>query len=88
MRNYISKSLRVLALLAAVAAPSAALASTWVVEKDPLGPGYIVTDNKDTIHTNGKRAANKVARILNHASGGFFDPGSGPCHNPAPGTQC
>jgi hypothetical protein len=86
MRNFISRSVLVVALLAAVAAPSAALAK-WVVETNPFG-GYDVTDGHGTVHTNGRRTANKVARILNRATNGFVDPGSGPCHDPAPGTQC
>jgi hypothetical protein len=88
MRKFISTSLQVLALLSAIA-PSIAMAGTWVVEHEPLGPGYLVTDHETgAIHTKGKRAANRVAKILNKATGGFVDPGSGPCHNPAPGTQC
>ena len=85
MKNFIS--LRVLVLLCAFATPSVALAGTWVVEHDPMGPGYVVTDHETgTIHTKGRKAANKVARILNHA--GFVDSGTGPCHDPKSGVLC
>ena len=90
MRSFISRSLRVLALLSAIAAPSVAMAGTWAVGKDPLGPGFVVSDDDPKtadVHTNTERAAKKIARILNKATS-FVDPGSGPCHNPAPGTQC
>lgn len=83
-----SKSLRIIALLLACQTPSLVLAGTWVVEVNPFG-GYDVTDHvTGTIHTNGLRTAKRVARILNRATGGFVDPGSGPCHNPKLGTQC
>ena len=50
-----------------------------------MGPGYVVTDHETgTIHTKGRKAANKVARILNHA--GFVDSGTGPCHDPKSGV--
>ncbi len=79
--------LPVLVLLCALAAPSGALAGTWVVERHPMGPGYVVTDHETgTIHTKGKKAANKIAKILNHA--GFADPGTGPCHDPKSGVLC
>jgi hypothetical protein len=89
MPKSISKSLRIFALLWACQTSSLALAGTWVVQKNPAG-GYDVTDNVNgdgTIHTNGLRTAKRVARILNRATG-FSDPGSGPCHDPKPGTQC
>jgi hypothetical protein len=87
MTNFVRDGLRVLVLLVVFTAPSAALAGKWVVEVDPFGSGYVVTDHEtSSISTKTKRAAKKIARILNHA--GFVDPGTGPCHDPRPGTQC
>jgi len=89
MPKSLSKSLRIFALLWACQTSSLALAGTWVVQVNPAG-GYDVTDHVNgdgTIHTNGLRTAKRVARILNRATG-FVDPGSGPCHDPKPGTQC
>jgi hypothetical protein len=91
MPKSISKGLRIFALLWACQTPSLALAGTWVVEPGAFGVGYIVTDHdphNGTISTNNLRTAKRVARILNKATSGFYDPGSGPCHNPKPGTQC
>ena len=37
------------------------------------------------------KQARKLARKLNKVLSkdtGFYDPGSGPCHDPKPGTQC
>lgn len=89
MPKSIAKSLRIFALLLVCQTPSLVLAKTWVIETGPFGVGYDVTDHATgTIHTNSLRTAKRVARILNRATGGFVDPGSGPCHNPKPGTRC
>jgi hypothetical protein len=88
MKSLDSTSLCALALLWAFATPSAVLAGEWVVREDPMGPGYIVTDDETgTIHTEGKRAANKIAKTLNKADD-FYDPGYGPCHPPTSGMEC
>ena len=89
MPKSISKILRVFARLWACQTSSLALAGTWFVEVSPFG-GYNVADHVNgdgTIHTNNLRTAKRVARILNRARG-FVDPGSDPCHDPKPGTQC
>ena len=87
MKRFIPNAIRAIAVVCVLAAPSAVLAATWHVEKAPLGPGYNVTDGETgTIHTQGRRAANKIAKILNKT--GFVDPGSGPCHDPRSGVLC
>jgi hypothetical protein len=88
MPRSISKSLQIFALLWACQTSSLALAGTWVINAGPFGVGYDVTDNvHGTIHTNSLKTAKRVARILNRTTG-LVDPGSGPCHDPKPGTQC
>lgn len=88
MNYFISKNLQVLALLCALAAPSAVLAGEWVVREDPMGPGYIVTDDETgTIHTKGRKAADKVAKVLNDAES-VVDTGEGPCGDPTSGVLC
>jgi hypothetical protein len=90
MPKSISKSSQIFALLLACQTSSLALAGTWVVKEGPFGVGYDVTDNAPgdgTIRTNSLKTAKRVARILNRATG-LYDPGSGPCHDPKPGTQC
>jgi hypothetical protein len=91
MIRFASKTLRVAALLCALAAPSAAFAGEWVVRENPIGPGYVVTDDETgTIHTKGRKAAEKIAKILNKADSdeGFVDTGEGPCGDPLSGVLC
>jgi hypothetical protein len=61
------------------------------VQEDPIGPGYIVTDGETgTIHTSGKKAADKVAKILNKADTdeSFVDSGQGSCGHPSARVPC
>ena len=89
MKSLVTTGLGALALLWAFATPSTVLAGEWVVREDPMGPGYIVTDDETgTIHTDGKKAANKIAKALNKADDDFYDPGYGPCHPPTSGIDC
>lgn len=91
MIGIIPKSMRFLALVYALSAPAAALAGEWVVRENPMGPGYVVTDDETgTIHTKGRKAAEKVAKILNNADSdeGFVDNGEGPCGDPMSGVLC
>lgn len=91
MKGIIPKSMRVLALVYALSAPAAALAGEWVVRENPMGPGYVVTDDETgTIHTKGRKAAEKIAKILNKADSdeGFVDNGEGPCGDPMSGVLC
>jgi hypothetical protein len=54
-----------------------------------MGPGYIVTDDETgTIHTQGKKAANKIAKTLNKADEGVVDAPDSPCHDPSTGVVC
>jgi len=87
MKNLIAKSAAAAIIVYALAAPTLALAGTWVVREDPMGPGYIVTDDETgTIHTQGKKAANKIAKTLNKA--GVVDAPDSPCHDPSTGVVC
>lgn len=87
MKNVIAKSAAAAVILYTLAAPSLALAGTWEVKEDPMGPGYIVTDNETgTIHTEGKKAANKIAKILNKTD--VVDAPDSPCHDPTSGVVC
>jgi hypothetical protein len=90
MDSFISKSASFLALVCALTAPVVAFAGEWVVRENPMGPGYIVTDDETgTIHTKGRKAAEKVAKILNKADDeGFVDTGEGPCGDPKSGVLC
>lgn len=89
MKKSASAGICALALICALAIPSAVLAGEWVVREDPMGPGYIVTDDETgTIHTKGRKAAEKVAKVLNKADEEFMDTGEGPCNDPASGVLC
>ena len=89
MKNIIVKSAAAAVVAYALCLPTLALAGTWEVKEDPMGPGYIVTDNETgTIHTQGKRAANKIAKILNKADEGVVDAPNSPCHDPSTGVVC
>lgn len=57
------------------------------------GLNYYGVRDHDTFLKLGltEKQAGRVARKLNKAMSkdtGFYDPGSGPCHDPKPGTQC
>jgi len=89
MNSFMHRAVGTIAVVCVLAAPSTVWAGKWVVEPNPpiFGPGYTVTDHETgTIHTNTRKAAKRIARILNRA--GFVDPGTGPCHDPSPGVQC
>ena len=87
MKSLAMAGLCALALLSAYVMPSAVQAGEWVVREDPMGPGYIVTDDETgTIHTKGRKAADKIAKVLNKTD--FYDPGYGPCHPPTSRTLC
>ena len=89
MKNIIAKTAAAAVIVYALSLPTLAFAGTWEVKEDPMGPGYIVTDNETgTIHTEGKRAANKIAKILNKADEGFVDAPNSPCHDPSTGVVC
>ena len=89
MTSLVSKSASFLSLVYALSAPAVAFAGEWVVREDPMGPGYIVTDDETgTIHTKGRKAADKVAKVLNDAESGVVDTGEGPCHVPTSGVLC
>jgi hypothetical protein len=81
------------AMVAVAALPAAAFAQQdkWTVFL--YGGTEYGVRNHDTALELGlsEKKAGRVARRLNRAmskDGGLVDPGSGPCHNPAPGTQC
>jgi hypothetical protein len=89
MKSLFCTSLCALALVWAFATPSTVLAGEWVVREDPMGPGYIVTDDETgTIHTKGRKAADKIAKVLNKTDNNFVDTGGGPCHLPTSGVLC
>jgi hypothetical protein len=89
MKTLFCTSLCALALVWAFATPSTVLAGEWVVREDPMGPGYIVTDDETgTIHTEGRKAADKIAKVLNKAEKDFVDTGEGPCGDPSSGVLC
>ena len=89
MANLISNSASFLGLVYALTAPAVLLAGEWVVREDPMGPGYIVTDDETgTIHTKGRKAADKVAKVLNDTESGVVDTGEGPCGDPSSGVLC
>jgi hypothetical protein len=57
------------------------------------GNYYGVTDGDTYLRLNlsSSNKATKLAHKLNRALSkdtGLYDPGSGPCHDPKPGTQC
>jgi hypothetical protein len=57
------------------------------------GNYYGVRDGDTYLHLNlsSYNKASKLAHKLNKALSkdtGLYDPGSGPCHDPKPGTQC
>jgi hypothetical protein len=88
MKSLVLAGLCALALLSAAGVPGAALAGEWVVRDDPMGPGYIVTDDETgTIHTKGRKAAEKIAKVLNKTDS-VVDNGEGPCHLPTSGVLC
>jgi hypothetical protein len=91
MRGIVSKGASFLAIVYALTGPAVVLAGDWTVQEDPMGPGYIVTDGESgTIHTSGKKAAEKVAKILNKADSdeSFVDTGQGPCGHPSARVAC
>jgi hypothetical protein len=90
MSKHVGKGVSFLAMVVALSAPVVAVAGEWVVREDPMGPGYIVTDDEiGTIHTKGKKAADKIAKTLNKAeSDGFVDNGEGPCGHPSSRVLC
>jgi hypothetical protein len=91
MSSTVSKSASFLAMVYALTGPAVVLAGDWVVQEDPMGPGYIVTDGETgTIHTSGKRAAENVAKILNKtdADERSVDTGQGPCGHPSARVTC
>ncbi len=91
MSGIISKGASFLAMVYALTGPAVVLAGEWTVQEDPMGPGYIVTDGETgTIHTSGKKAAEKVAKILNKADTdeSFVDNGQGPCGHPSARVAC
>ena len=91
MRGIVSKGASFLALVYALTGPAVVLAGEWTVQEDLMGPGYIVTDGESgTIHTSGKKAAEKVAKILNKTDKdeSFVDTGQGPCGHPSARVAC
>lgn len=89
MKSLVLAGLCAFGLLSALAMPSGVSAGEWVVREDPMGPGYIVTDDETgTIHTEGRKAANKIAKALNKVDEGFMDTDDAPCHPPTSGVLC
>jgi hypothetical protein len=39
----------------------------WTVSKNPVGPGYRVSDGKQTIHVKKEETARKMAKAINDA---------------------
>lgn len=37
----------------------------WTYRKNPVGPGYVVTDGKQTINVNQEKTAKKMAKEIN-----------------------
>ena len=84
-----------LVMLIAVAMPLD-LAGAWSAFSYEGGDGgnyYGIRDNDTYLHLNlsSYKQARKLAHKLNNIMSkdtGLYDPGSGPCHDPKPGTQC
>jgi hypothetical protein len=89
MRKFVGVCSLAIVLSAAIV-PVPAFA-TWTSYLEP-GNTYGVRDGENAIPLGlSEKQAQRVARKLNKALShdkGFVDPGSGPCHDPKPGTQC
>ena len=88
MRKFIGVCSLAIAV-AAAAVPIPAFA-TWSVYPD--GATWGVHEGHNVIPLGlTEKQAQRVAHKMNKALAkdkGFVDPGSGPCHDPKPGTQC
>ena len=61
----------------------------WTAQKDPLGPGWLVTNGDKTIRAKDEKSAEKKAKLLNKGAAEFkADPGDGPCNDPRSGVLC
>jgi len=89
MSKFVSRGTSFLATVYALSTPAVVLAGEWVVREDPAGPGRIVTDDETgTIHANGKKATDKVVKVLNDAGSGVVDNGNGPYGHPSAQVLC
>jgi hypothetical protein len=81
-------------LLAVAMQPGAAFATWSSYNYDTAdGPRYGIHEGGNYIQLGlktekeARKTASKINKVL-AKDGGFVDPGSGPCHDPKPGTQC
>jgi hypothetical protein len=85
-----------LAILIAVAMPPDLAGAIYTPFNYEGGDGheyYGIHEGQNYLHLglSSDKQARKLARKLNKVLSkdtGFSDPGSGPCHDPKPGTQC
>jgi hypothetical protein len=75
------------ALVISMFAVSSAVAD-WTVSKDPLGPGWLVSNGDKTVRAKTEKNAKKKARLLNKNAAEFKAGSEGPCADPSSGIRC
>ncbi len=87
MRAIILSALLVFAVIP-LTSTQALADSHWQVQKDPLGPGYLVSNGDKTIRAKTEKEAKKKAKALNKDAAEFKDDGTGPCGDSDPTIHC
>jgi len=77
----------ILAMLVSLLAMSQVMAE-WKASKDPLGPGWLVSNGDKTVRAKNKKNAEKKAKLLNKNASEFKAEASGPCADPTSGVRC
>ena len=60
----------------------------WTAQKDPLGPGWLVSNGDKTVRAKDEKNANKKAKLLNKGAAEVKADPSGECSDPRSGVLC